>query len=219
MLRAGAYVQSVESGILVGNRLGEPTGGIAGKVRWTSASNPSRPRFSRSRGEEPLAVHEGVRVASPTAIFRAQEVSKRMRAKATNASRARILVCSCRAGPTFFIPHVGLGSSPSPHQRCLGQKNFDTFAHGFMCDGRIPLLVAGRADDDFHHWQLRAFGSEQRYMVLFSRVALASENVLDRQRDIARRALHLVVGQVRRRHRDEPDLSLFREATMLDAHR
>jgi hypothetical protein len=33
-------------------------------------------------------------------------------------------------------------------------------------------------------------------MVLFSRVALASEDVLDRQRDIARRALHLVVGQV-----------------------
>jgi hypothetical protein len=44
--------------------------------------------------------------------------------------------------------------SPSPHQRCLGQKNFDSFAHGFMCDGRVPLLVARRAYDDFDNGQL-----------------------------------------------------------------
>jgi hypothetical protein len=68
---------------------------------------------------------------------------KRMRAKAAHASRARILVCSCRAGPTFFIPHVALGSGAA--------------AAGLP--GPVPLTVWTDLFLTIERWRPRATGA------------------------------------------------------------
>src|SRR5271169_1733237 len=61
-----------------------------GEARWTSASNPFWPTFSRSRAKTRTRIRDGARVALADceAIFRAQEVNKRMKDKAAHACHA-----------------------------------------------------------------------------------------------------------------------------------
>ena len=60
------------------------------RARWTSASKPSWPTFSRSRAKTLTRSARGCEVAFADCeeIFRAQETNKRMRDKAADACRA-----------------------------------------------------------------------------------------------------------------------------------